>query len=157
MAEFTRPGGVRADRVRDPGSVIEYRCGIDGVPAVALEGFFVGWPVKPTPDRHLAALRGSYRVVVPLDGEQVAGFVNAISDGVATAFIPWLEVRPDHRSRGIGRELVRRMRDELDDLYSVDLTCDPELVPYYRALGWAELSGMGLRRSAALIDPSPTG
>jgi hypothetical protein len=71
----------------------------------------------------------------------VVGFINAISDGLATAFLPWLEVLPDYQGRGIGRELTKRMLAELADLYSIDLTCDPELAPYY-------LPGNGLRRTA---------
>jgi ribosomal protein S18 acetylase RimI-like enzyme len=47
----------------------------------------------------------------------VVGFINAISDGLATAFLPWLEVLPDYQGRGIGRELTKRMLAELADLY----------------------------------------
>jgi len=129
--------------------MIEYRPTVDGLVPDDLHGFFVGWPVKPSHRRHLAALRGSYRVIVAVDAATVVGFVNTISDGVATAFIPWLEVLPDYQRRGIGRELMMRMLAELADMYSVDLTCDPELSAYYRSLGFAELQGMGVRRRGA--------
>lgn len=58
---------------------------------------------------------------------RVVGFVAAISDGVLTAFLSWLEVLPDYQGRGIGTRLLSRMLTELDHLYSVDLICDPEL------------------------------
>ncbi len=50
----------------------------------------------------LAALRGSFRAVVAIDDSsgRVAGLVNTISDGVLTAFIPWLEVLPDYQGHG---------------------------------------------------------
>ncbi len=131
--------------------MIEYRATVDDLVPDDLRGFFVGWPVKPSPSRHLAALRGSYRVIVAVDASTVVGFVNAISDGVATSFIPWLEVLPEYQGRGIGRELMTRMLAELAGMYSVDLTCDPELRPYYGSLGFAELQGMGVRHRDALM------
>jgi len=70
-------------------------------------------------------LRGSYRSVVALDDAQdrAAGFVTMISDGVLTAFIPWLEVLPAYQGKGIGSELMRRVLDGTDRFYSVDLVC----------------------------------
>lgn len=131
--------------------VVEFRSEVAGLRPEQLRGFFVGWPVRPTPQQHLAALRGSYRVVLALDDRgQVVGFINAISDGVAAAFIPWLEVLPAHQRRGVGSELVRRMLASLDHLYSVDLTCDPELRGYYQRLGLQPLLGMGTRKPTAL-------
>jgi len=115
-----------------------------------LAGFFAGWPAPPSPAQHLAVLRGSYRVVVARSGDTVAGFVNMISDGVLTAFVPWLEVRPEFQGGGIGSELVRRILAEGAHLYSVDLTCDDELRPYYERLGMVALTGMGVRNRAVL-------
>jgi GNAT superfamily N-acetyltransferase len=128
----------------------DYSTDLSAVRPAMLTGFFVGWPNPPSPEQHLAALAGSYRVVLARADDRIVGFVNAISDGVATAFVPWLEVLPDYQGQGIGRELMTRLVAELDGLYSVDLTCDPPLVPFYRALGFQELAGMGLRRPAAL-------
>jgi GNAT superfamily N-acetyltransferase len=130
--------------------VVEFSTDLTRVRTDMLAGFFVGWPNPPSPEQHLAALAGSYRLVLAHHDDRVVGFVNAISDGVATAFIPWLEVLPAHQGRGVGRQLVRRLLAQLDGLYSIDLTCDPPLVPFYRSLGFRELAGMGLRRPAAL-------
>lgn len=119
-----------------------------------LAGFFVGWPRPPAPEQVLSALRGSHRVHVATDEDtgRVVGFVNAISDGVLTAFVPWLEVLPGHQGRGIGAELIRRMLADLGDLYSVDLTCDDELTPFYAARGMLPLRGMGIRNPHALRE-----
>ena len=113
-----------------------------------LEGFFVGWPSPPSPERHLEILRGSDHVVLAREGDEgpIVGFVTAISDGILSAFIPLLEVLPSRQGHGIGSELVRRMLAELDGFYMVDLVCDATLEPFYRRLGLTAMTGMGRRR-----------
>jgi GNAT superfamily N-acetyltransferase len=127
---------------------IEYTTDLAGVEPAHLRGFFERWPNPPTPERHVEILRGSFRVVLAREAgkPQVVGFVNALSDGVLSAFIPLLEVLPSHRGRGIGTELVRRMLDELAGFYGVDLLCDPELRPFYERFGMQRAHGMLLRR-----------
>jgi hypothetical protein len=44
--------------------VIEYTESVDGVAARHLVGFFVGWADPPSPERHLALLRGSDDVIL---------------------------------------------------------------------------------------------
>ena len=79
--------------------------------------------------------------------------MTAISDGVLTAFIPWLEVLPAYQGRGIGDELLRRVTTALSHMYSIDLVCDADLVDYYRRHGMIALSGMGLRHPEVLVEP----
>jgi ribosomal protein S18 acetylase RimI-like enzyme len=129
--------------------VISYKTDAGDLSEDDLAGFFVGWPTPPSPAQHLAVLHGSYRVVVARSQDTVVGFVNMISDGVLTAFIPWLEVRPEFQGRGIGTELMRRVLAEAEHLYSVDLVCDEELRPYYERLGGVALTGMIWRNRAA--------
>jgi hypothetical protein len=115
-------------------------------------GFFAGWPQAPSPAQHLAVLRGSHRSVVAVDAacDRVVGFVNMLSDGVLTAFVPWLEVLASHQGQGIGSELMRLVLDGTEGFYSVDLLCDPPLVPYYARFGMSAASGALLRHPAAL-------
>jgi GNAT superfamily N-acetyltransferase len=136
--------------------VIYYTDDLAAVRENMLDGFFVGWPRRPSAGQHLAVLRGSYRSVVAIDDaeDRVAGFVNMISDGVLTAFIPWLEVLPAYQGQGIGSELMCRILDGTDRFYSVDLVCDAELIPYYERFGMRGLTSAMLRHAAALEDPS---
>ena len=118
-----------------------------GVAPADLEGFFVGWPSPPTPERRLDLLRGSDVVSLAFDGSSLVGFATAISDGVLAAYIPFLEVLPSHQGQGIGSALVERVLAQLDDLYMVDVVCDAPLEPFYERLGFLTLDrGMGLRR-----------
>lgn len=123
---------------------ISYTTSLEGVGVEHLQGgFFVGWPQRPSPETHLALLRGSAAVVLAWEGQTVVGFVTAVSDGVLCAYLPLLEVLPAWQGRGIGRQLVQRMLAQLRELYMVDLACDPELVPFYE--------GLGMHRAVAMI------
>lgn len=82
--------------------------------------------------------------------DRVVGFVNMLSDGVLTAFIPWLEVLPGYQGQGIGGELMRRILDGTDRFYTVDLVCHALLVPYYERFGMRGASRALLRHPAAL-------
>jgi ribosomal protein S18 acetylase RimI-like enzyme len=119
-------------------AMIEYREDPAAITAdQLLGGFFEDWPFPPRPELHLAHLRGAEVAVVAVNAEteQVVGFVTAIGDGVLTCFIPLLEVLPEYRGRGIGQDLVRRALARIGDRYSIDLVCDPRLVPFYECLG----------------------
>jgi GNAT superfamily N-acetyltransferase len=131
-----------------------YTRDLAGLASADLEGFFVGWPARPSPERHLEILRGSDHVVLARDGDggRVVGFVTAISDGVLSAFIPLLEVLPEWQGQGIGTELVHRILAELDDFYMVDLVCDAELELFYRRFELTPLVGMGRRRHHLLAE-----
>jgi ribosomal protein S18 acetylase RimI-like enzyme len=129
----------------DPG--IRYVGSADGIRHDQLAGgFFVGWPVKPSPQRHLELLRGSYAVELALDAGQVIGFATAISDGVLSAYIPLLEVLPEYQGRGIGTELMERLVARLGGLYMIDLSCVAGLEGFYERLGFQPLDrAMGQR------------
>jgi len=128
--------------------MIEYTSDLGGITSDQLDGpFFVGWADPPSPQRHLEILAGSDHVVLAIHqpAGRIIGFVNAITDGGFMAFIPLLEVLPDHQGRGVGSDLVRRLLSELGDYYAVDAMCDPELQPFYRHLGLMPATGVMLR------------
>ncbi len=127
--------------------MISYADSVEAINPDQLRGFFVGWPNPPSPETHLKLLASSDKIVLAVDDEtgNVVGFITAISDGLLSAYIPFLEVLPAHRGRGIGQELTRRMLDKLTGLYMVDLLCDPEWQPFYARLGMKAGSGMMLR------------
>ncbi len=110
------------------------------------QGFFDGWPNPPSVEKHREILEKSYKAIVAVDENNIIiGFINAISDGVLSAYIPLLEVLPQYHNQGIGSELVKRMLKELDDFYMVDLLCDEDLQLFYEKLGMFKSQGMMIR------------
>jgi ribosomal protein S18 acetylase RimI-like enzyme len=133
--------------------MISYQDHLVGVTPERLIGFWSGWQTPPTPELHLRILAGSETILLAIDAEaddRVVGFINAIGDGVVSSYIPFLEVLPDYRGRGIGTELVRRMLERLHDRYMVDLVCDEDLVPFYERLGLTRYGAMVQRRPEVL-------
>jgi len=124
-----------------------YTDSIENVTAENLEGFFVGWPNRPSPQMHFDLLKNSDEIVLVIDecGSKVVGFITAITDKTLAAYIPFLEVLPAYQGQGVGKELVRRMMERLRKLYAIDLLCDPELQPFYESLGMRKAHGMMIR------------
>lgn len=129
--------------------MVQYTNALDGVTPADLEGFFEGWPNPPTPETHLRLLHAASYVWLAKDGTRVVGFVNAISDGVLTAYIPLLEVLPEYRGQGIGTELMRYMFETLKSLYMIDIVCDSGVAPFYERFGMFTAYGMMMRNYAA--------
>ncbi|MGE7749869.1 GNAT family N-acetyltransferase [Lysinibacillus fusiformis] len=124
-----------------------YKNNLEDISSDMLKGFFVDWPNPPSPQTHLKLLENSSKVVMALDEQsnQIVGFITAISDGVLSAYIPFLEVLPAYKSKGIGKELINRMLIELQYIYMIDLCCDDDLVPLYEKFGMMKSNGMLIR------------
>jgi GNAT superfamily N-acetyltransferase len=127
--------------------MITYLYTTEGIAPRHLEGFMTHWLYPPAPETLLRILQGSSAIVLAFDPEleRVVGYITAISDGVSCAYIPHLEVLETQRGGGIGSELVRRMIEKLQNLYMIDLMCDPDLQPFYARLGLRPHTGMIVR------------
>ncbi|MDQ3657113.1 MAG: GNAT family N-acetyltransferase [Chloroflexota bacterium] len=84
--------------------MIIYRESTDGVTADQLTGFFVSWPIPPTPETHLQVLAPSDAIVLAVNEEtaRVVGYITATTDHVLTAYIPRIEVLPEFREVSLG-------------------------------------------------------
>jgi ribosomal protein S18 acetylase RimI-like enzyme len=127
---------------------ITFRESLEGIGIDQLSGgFFEGWPNPPSTPTFLKLLEQSYAVELAIDEEtgNVVGFIQAVSDGVLSAYIPLLEVLPEYQGKGIGTDLIKRMFNRLGDLYMIDLLCDNELQEFYEKQGMQKASGMVIR------------
>lgn len=124
--------------------IVIYKNNLEGISHEMLEGFFIDWPNPPSTETHLNILNNSNKIVIAIDTttNKAVGFITAISDGVISAYIPLLEVLPAYKNKGIGKELVQRMLQELDDIYMIDLCCNENLIPYYKKFGMMTATGM---------------
>ena len=126
------------------GTIVIEAYSADNHSQLIAEGFFEGWLTSPGSAGLHRILRGSHCSFVALNSARrcIVGFINCISDGVLTCFIPLLEVLPEYRKRGIARLLVERMIEDTKQFYMVDLLCDAELMPFYEKFGFKSSNAM---------------
>ncbi|TJY44548.1 GNAT family N-acetyltransferase [Cohnella pontilimi] len=125
-----------------------YLDSLEGINATQLDtGFFHGWPSPPPIHKFYEILKNSTFICLALDTDtkQVVGFINALSDKILTAYIPLLEVIPEYQGKGIGTELVLRMKEQLKDFYMIDLLCDENTQEFYSHIGMIRATGMMIR------------
>lgn len=124
---------------------IAYTSDLSVLDRLDLSGFFVGWLNPPSIEVFKKILNGSYYVVLAIEENKLVGFVNSISDGVLSAYIPLLEVLPEYQGKGIGKELITILNKKLSEFYMIDLLCDVNLVSYYEKLGMTKAQGAFMR------------
>jgi len=126
---------------------IQFQADLKDIDASDMQGFFVDWPDPPSPERHLDILKASHGIEIAVDTStgNVVGFINVISDGCFSSYIPLLEVLPKYQGRGIARKLIRRIVARYANLYMLDLCCNEDITPVYASHGFLQVSGMAHR------------
>lgn len=76
---------------------------------------------------------------------RIAGFINVISDGVLSAYIPLLEVVSPYKNKGIGTKLVELALKECNQIYMIDISCDEDLINFYERFNMKKFMSMCIR------------
>lgn len=102
----------------------------------------VSWVSASYPDRLKKALDHCETVFTAWDNGRLAGLVNAIDDGELTAYVHYLCVRPEYQGQGIGRELLRRIKEQYKSyLYIILIAENEALINYYKQNGFEHING----------------
>jgi GNAT superfamily N-acetyltransferase len=108
----------------------------------------VGWTSPPVGDCH-RALGGSLAAICAVERKVVVGMGRLVGDGRMYCFAVDVVVDPDARGQGIGR----RTMDALEALVTrrkfgtrLDLVAAPDVVPFYRRLGYRRLHSDLMRK-----------
>ena len=106
--------------------------------AAELEKLFgaVKWESGKYPEKLQIAMQGFKTVFSAWDGDRLVGLCCAMDDGVMTAYIHYLLVRPEYQSKGIGRALIGRMKETYKDYLRVVLVAYNKEVRFYESCGF---------------------
>jgi GNAT superfamily N-acetyltransferase len=90
--------------------------------------------------------------------DRLVGFARALTDERYVALVLDVIVATDRRREGLGDAVMRAVLDHprLAEVGSVELTCRPGLVEFYRRLGFTDQVG-GSRLMRRTADPRLTG
>lgn len=101
-----------------------------------------GWVSADYPNKLVKALENSNTVISAWDKEKLVGLINVIDDGALTAYAHYLLVDPDYQGKGIGTELVERIKLRYKDyLYLLLIAENKGLVEFYKQRGFQVENG----------------
>lgn len=104
------------------------------------------WAQARRPDDVANMLAASDLVVGVILDDRLVGFARVLTDFEYFAMILDVVVAPDRRGEGLGRVLMDAVvrHERLARVRSLELVCQPELIPFYAAWGFTDRVGRSL-------------
>ena len=94
------------------------------------------WSSASKPNELRDALRNSHSLITAWDGDRLVGLGNAISDGHLVVYYPHLLVDPEYQGKGIGSELMRRLKAIYEGFHQHVLIADGRAIDFYEKCGF---------------------
>jgi GNAT superfamily N-acetyltransferase len=82
------------------------------------------------------ALLASHSLVTAWSADRLVGLGNAISDGFLVVYYPHLIVLPDFQGKGVGTEIVRRLKKKYESFHMHMLVADGRAIEFYKKCGF---------------------
>lgn len=96
----------------------------------------VEWSSGHYPDKLVIAIQNSSTVYTAWDGDKLIGLINALDDGVMTAYVHYLLINPEYHGKGIGKELVKLLKEKYKDYMRIVLIAYDKETGFYENLGF---------------------
>lgn len=97
----------------------------------------VEWSSGHYPDKLSVAMKNSGCVFTAWDGEKLIGLINALDDGIMTAYVHYMLINPDYQGKGIGKELIRLIKEKYSDYLRIVLVSYNKEVDFYKNCGFS--------------------
>jgi len=103
-----------------------------------LEDLFlsVEWSSGHYPDKLAVAMQNYETVYSAWDGNKLVGLISAMDDGIMTAYIHYLLVRPEYQGKGIGEQLIERTKEKYKDYLRIVLVAYDKECGFYEHCGF---------------------
>lgn len=98
----------------------------------------VEWSSGHYPDKLEIAMKNYPTVYTAWDGDKLVGLLSAMDDGVMTAYIHYLLVRPDYQGKGVGEQLLERTKEKYRDYLRIVLVAYDNVCGFYERCGFSK-------------------
>lgn len=96
----------------------------------------VGWSSGHFPDKLVIAMKNFESVFTAWDGDKLVGLVSAMDDGIMTAYVHYLLIRPEYQGMGIGKEFVDRIKEHYNDYLRIVVVAYNDEIEFYEHCGF---------------------
>ena len=96
----------------------------------------VEWSSGHFPDKLVEAMKHFETVYTAWDDNKLIGLICAMDDGIMTAYIHYLLVRPEYHHLGIGKRLVEMVKEHYADYLRIVLVAYNEELDFYTSCGF---------------------
>ena len=96
----------------------------------------VKWTSGQYPEKLVYAMKHSGSVYSAWDDDKLVGLINALDDGIMTAYVHFLLVNPAYHGKGIGKELLRMITEKYKDYLRIVLISENKEVGFYQNSGF---------------------
>jgi ribosomal protein S18 acetylase RimI-like enzyme len=96
----------------------------------------VEWSSGYYPEKLVIAMKNSGSVFTAWHGEKLVGLINAMDDGVMTAYVHYLLIHPVYQDKNIGKELVRLVTEKYVNYLRIVLIAYDKEIEFYQKCGF---------------------
>lgn len=96
----------------------------------------VEWSSGEFPEKLVTAMRNFSAVYSAWDGEELVGLISTMDDGIMNAYINYLLVRPDYQLKGIGKNLVEKVKQHYKDYQRIAVITMQDGSKFYEYCGF---------------------
>lgn len=96
----------------------------------------VEWSSGHFPEKLQIAMKNFETVISAWDGDKLVGMICAMDDGIMTAYVHYLLVRPEYQDKGIGKELVLKVTEIYKDYLRIVVVGYDDEVGFYESCGF---------------------
>lgn len=96
----------------------------------------VNWSSGHFPDKLVIAMKNFETVYSAWDDDELVGLVCAMDDGIMTAYIHYLLVKPKYQDKNIGKKLVEKMTDKYKDYLRIVVVAYDAEIGFYEKCGF---------------------
>jgi GNAT superfamily N-acetyltransferase len=117
------------------------------IPAKSVQELYdhVGWRRRGT-EEGIAQALVTGPAVGAWDGERLVGLARALSDGHLSAYVEDVMIHERYRRSGVGDRIMARLLEEVGDVETVILFCEPSLSKFYEKSGFRKTTDIVMQR-----------